>query len=268
MGYERFDTPGETRSGWSFNVLPTTVPNENGLQRAGLDVYFLQDDRKTFKVTVFYKPYFYVGVADAKMMDDVTQFLLRKFEVNSVTVEVADMEDLDLPNHLSGKRQQYLKLSFPNVDDLMAARMEILPVIRKKQDKEGIKDMTNSNSVSLVGKQASSFSNGYSSSAHANSLKVTANMLDCLTDIREYDVPYVVRCCIDLDIRAGQYYSATVQPDKNVELKFLKEKTASTKARTLSLPPPPPPSAHFQPTSDSPLPVLLRIQVVEPDGRV
>ena len=84
--------------------------------------------------------------------------------------------------------------------------------------------------VSLVGKQASSFSNGYSCSAHANSLKVTANMLDCLTDIREYDVPYVVRCCIDLDIRAGQYYSATVQPDKNVELKFLKEKTASTKA--------------------------------------
>ena len=51
MGYERFDTPNEVRTGWSFNVLPTTVPGENGVQKAGLDVYFLQDDKKTFKAT-------------------------------------------------------------------------------------------------------------------------------------------------------------------------------------------------------------------------
>ena len=55
-------------------------------------------------------------------------------------------------------------------------------------------------------------------------------MLENLVDIREYDVPYVVRCCIDLDIRAGQYYDVTILPDKNAQVKFLEEKTASTKA--------------------------------------
>jgi DNA polymerase elongation subunit (family B) len=55
-------------------------------------------------------------------------------------------------------------------------------------------------------------------------------MLENLVDIREYDVPYVVRCCIDLDIRAGQYYDVSILPDKNANIKFLEEKTASTKA--------------------------------------
>jgi DNA polymerase elongation subunit (family B) len=60
-----------------------------------------------------------------------------------------------------------------------------------------------------------SFSNSAASAANATAAKASnANMLENLVDIREYDVPYVVGCCIDLDIRAGQYYDVTILPDK------------------------------------------------------
>lgn len=119
--------------------------------------------------------------------------------------------------------------SFPNTDDLMTCRRDILPVIRRKQDKEGVHK--SSTSVALVGKSTSTFSNASSSLANETARKASnANMLENLVDIREYDVPYVVRCCIDLDIRAGQYYEVTIGQDKNAKIEFLEEKTASTKA--------------------------------------
>ncbi len=35
-------------------------------------------------------------------------------------------------------------------------------------------------------------------------------LLDCLMDIREYDVPYHMRVCIDLEIRVGKWYDVSV----------------------------------------------------------
>jgi hypothetical protein len=37
-------------------------------------------DGDTFKVTVFYPPYFYVGVTDDALIPEVTQLLLRRFD--------------------------------------------------------------------------------------------------------------------------------------------------------------------------------------------
>lgn len=34
-------------------------------------------------------------------------------------------------------------------------------------------------------------------------------MLEVITDLREYDVPYHIRVCIDLNIRAGLWYRIT-----------------------------------------------------------
>jgi len=37
-------------------------------------------DGDTFKVTLFYRPYFYVGVSDDRYIPEVTQLLQRKFD--------------------------------------------------------------------------------------------------------------------------------------------------------------------------------------------
>lgn len=38
-------------------------------------------------------------------------------------------------------------------------------------------------------------------------------MLDAVTDIREYDVPYHVRVCIDMNVRAGLWYKIDIKDD-------------------------------------------------------
>jgi hypothetical protein len=37
--------------GWLLDMNPTTVPDEEGKERSGLDLYFLQQDGETFKVS-------------------------------------------------------------------------------------------------------------------------------------------------------------------------------------------------------------------------
>ena len=39
-----------------------------------------------------------------------------------------------------------------------------------------------------------------------------------LLEMREHDVPYLVRACIDLGLRAGMWYTLTPDPDEGVAL--------------------------------------------------
>ena len=105
----------------------------------------------------------------------------------------------------------------------MEVRRAILPIVKKKQDKEGIR--SEDSQTALRGTSSSTFA-----SARKSASAGAANMLEEIADIREYDVPYVVRVCIDLHIRAGHYYEVKPTQEKNVEVTFLEEKTKSTKA--------------------------------------
>lgn len=49
--------------GYLVNMLPTVMVGEgDAVERAGLDMYFLQQDGNTFKATILHEPYFYIGV--------------------------------------------------------------------------------------------------------------------------------------------------------------------------------------------------------------
>jgi len=59
------------------------------------------------------------------------------------------------------------------------------------------------------------------STSEANSGSITAQKedpLSSLLDIREHDVPYLVRVCIDLNLRAGCWYTLTPLPSGGVAL--------------------------------------------------
>ena len=47
---------------------------------------------------------------------------------------------MGLVNHLSGKTQKYLKLSFRNVQDLMTVRAELMPLVKKNKADKLTKD--------------------------------------------------------------------------------------------------------------------------------
>lgn len=154
-------------------------------------------DGSRFKCTVAYQPYLLVK-PDEKQAIEVARFLSRKYAGQLVSVEHIYKEDLDLPNHLSGLKQQYLKLTFLNQTAMTKVRREIMAAVRKNTERE------KSNTYYL---QMLASSLAATSANEGGDGKKQLDYMDCIMDIREHDVPYHVRVSIDLKIFCGQWYN-------------------------------------------------------------
>lgn len=168
-------------------------------------------DGSTFKSTVLYDPYFYVianppsryGMAssfqheegNSVFFETIVSNLMRKYEALGLkSATIVKKIDLDALNHLGeagSKGRSMIKLSFDTVDQLMGVRREIQPVIQENQNKEQEAKLNPTFGIQ---------------NEMEDSLK---DPLSNMIDMREYDVPYLVRVCIDLDIRAGAWYTVT-----------------------------------------------------------
>lgn len=101
------------------------MPDESGIEKSGLDLYFIERGGSSsigqnFKATVFFEPYFYIDVSDPRRLMEISTHLLKRFE--GCKIMSVDREDLDLPNHLSGKKHPFLKISFGTTGELMDAK--------------------------------------------------------------------------------------------------------------------------------------------------
>ncbi|XP_062457406.1 DNA polymerase epsilon catalytic subunit A-like [Rhea pennata] len=112
FGFERPTEPGE-RTGWLINMHPVALP---------------------------YKPYFYMATQKG-CEREVSSFLSKKFQGNISKLETVPKEDLDLPNHLVDLKQNYIKLSFHVVEDLVKMRKEISPAVRKNSERDQASDV-------------------------------------------------------------------------------------------------------------------------------
>eukprot|EP00002_Diphylleia_rotans_P041170 TRINITY_DN9949_c0_g1_i1.p1 TRINITY_DN9949_c0_g1~~TRINITY_DN9949_c0_g1_i1.p1 ORF type:complete len:2242 (+),score=458.11 TRINITY_DN9949_c0_g1_i1:64-6789(+) len=181
-----------SRLGWLMNMQPTSITDpETNHSLSAVDCYLIQQDGLTFKATVVYSPYFYVSTKFGHE-EDVIAILLRKFDQQILSITIVEKEDLDLNNHLSGLRKTYLKIQFRNVQDLLAVRQVILPLIAN-------------NKKSLDANETY---------GDPSSGKRTVDFLESMIDIREYDVTYYVRMSIDLNLRVGYWYVAQVDEGK------------------------------------------------------
>ncbi|CAM9190271.1 unnamed protein product [Chrysoparadoxa australica] len=191
------------------------MPTATGDERAGIDLYFLEEDGNTFKATVFHRPYFFVGLSHERYLQDTATSLTRKFEGTGMTVTVASKEDLDLANHLSGKLHRFLKLSFASVADLMEVRRVLLPAVNKNRERARKQDTYHH---------------------HQPSDAQLDDFMDALVDIREYDVPYLMRVCIDLEIRVGSWYSVNPRggEEGGVTVIHLKDKIVKAEPKVLA----------------------------------
>jgi len=222
FGYPRFEE-GPPRLGWLLDMNATTVPDEEGRERSGLDLYFLQQDGDTFKVTAFYEPYFYLGLRDDRYVAEVTQLLQRKFDQVGMTIVACDKEDLDMPNHLSGKLHRFLRLSFNNVSDLMEVRSVLMPLVERNKQRVA---------VNLAG--GGTHGGGMDGNgAGGGAGRPPDDFFETLVDIREYDVAYVVRVAIDLDLRVGAWYTVTARGE-HVSLKWERDIIEKAEPRVLA----------------------------------
>lgn len=144
----------------------------------------------------------------AVILETMTSALHRMLEGILHQVEIVHRVDLDQPNHLAPKNRlgrPMLKLVFDNVSQLTEARALLMEIVKKNKKQEEEQE-----SFMFLEYDA-----GFGSAAAGSrsSQQVERDPLTLLTDIREYDVPYVIRVCTDLDIRAGTWY--TVEPDND-----------------------------------------------------
>ena len=67
---------------------------------------------------------------------EVSSYLSRKLSGRLAGIDMVDKEDLDLLNHLVGLKGRYLKLRFHSVEDLIKAKRDVLPAVKKNRERE------------------------------------------------------------------------------------------------------------------------------------
>lgn len=209
-------------------------------ERAGVELFLFDEEHRRFKATVVHEPYFFLipedrtvdasGAASMSMginkedshdqqdlhthYQDLTVSLLRLYQPKGLNrIELLRKMDLDANNHLGHRSQTLggrpmLKLVFDNVDQLSRTKKEVMEVLR--QNKKQRKDK--GDAFDYV-----SYDANFKYGAEA----ITAQKVDplaCLVDIREHDIPYMVRVCMDLELRAGCWYTCTPLVSGGVEL--------------------------------------------------
>ncbi|KAM1872905.1 hypothetical protein ACFX13_006807 [Malus domestica] len=190
LGFDLF-SEGDTRLGWLLNFATSSWEDQETRKvYSCVDLYFVSQDGSTFKSKYKFRPYFYAATKE-KMEMDVEAYLRRRYQNQIADVQIVQKEDLDLKNHLSGLRKSYLKLSFDNVQQLMNVKSDLLHVVERNCAKF---DAAEAYESILIGKRE----------------QRTQDFLDCIVDLREYDVPYHVRFAIDNDVRCGQWYDISV----------------------------------------------------------
>ncbi|OQR98917.1 DNA polymerase epsilon catalytic subunit [Achlya hypogyna] len=171
--------------GWLLNACNTSRTVDNA-ERSGVDLYFLAQDGSSFKASVIHAPYFFVG-APPKRLGEALAYCQRTLVATLLSATIVQLEDLDMPNHLSGMKAQYIKLVFHTVSDLVDAKQQLQPIITRN------KQQLKTNEAFAAGE--------------------SLNDMESLTDMREYDVPYLMRVAIDLGIRVGAWYTVQMEQD-------------------------------------------------------
>ncbi|KAI7906423.1 uncharacterized protein BX663DRAFT_496365 [Cokeromyces recurvatus] len=213
FGFDRYQE-GPERLGWLLNMHETLIRDSdwpNG--RSGVDYYFINDNGETFKTTLIFSPYFFIGCKPGTE-DEVEDYLHRRFEDTIEKMKRVKKEDLKQPNHLIGNTRTYIQLCFRNQSDLFSVRKILLPIAKKNQEKAKKVDAYAEvlNAANNIRYENQTHSAALSSRRHPE------ETLENILDIREYDIPYYVRVAIDLDIRVGLWYIAKAQQDGTVTL--------------------------------------------------
>ena len=165
------------------------------------------------------------------------------------SVEVAEKVDLDQPNHLSGIKNKFIKLSFHNVKALQGAKSLLRPRIGQNKKRIATAAATGGSggggsgggargsSAGAASRRAahssgSSFSSasGAAASSRGAQARVPDDFMDALLDLREHDVKYFIRAQIDNDIRIGAWYVVTPNTAASVAAAAVAESKAKAKA--------------------------------------
>ncbi|XP_052865449.1 DNA polymerase epsilon catalytic subunit 1 [Anopheles cruzii] len=201
-GFERVKDTRE-RTGYLINMHSTEILNDDRRLMAALDMYFLQMDGTRYKITLIYAPYLLLITREGHSLE-LAKFLSKKYSGQLLNVEHLQKEDLDLPNHLSGLKQNLLKLSFPNTTQMNRVKRDLNVAVKKNREREKANtfymQMLSSSLSTAIRWEEDEESEGRAPNQNVD-------FYDYIVDMREHDVPYHVRVSIDLNIFCGSWYT-------------------------------------------------------------
>lgn len=113
--------------------------------------------------------------------------------------------DLDLPNHLAGIQRTFIRLRFFDIDDLMKARKDLLPIVKRNVEREKEQQTRPELTVLSRNNAANSRVSDMNTTSLSNA-NVREKQIDGIIELREFDVPYHIRVCIDLKINVGLWF--------------------------------------------------------------
>ncbi|CAL7943087.1 unnamed protein product [Xylocopa violacea] len=174
----------------------TEIIEDDKRLQSGVDYYFLEQDCSRFKVSYSYCPYFYI-LCKKNTYEEVSTGLNKKYADLIQSVKTLYKEDLDLPNHLIGLKQKYLKLSFLNTVDLTKVRRDIMKAVKLNQEREKNHTFYTDLLSTVLNPEQDM----------GDRKKEGIDFTDNILDIREYDIPHHVRVSIDMKIFCGSWYT-------------------------------------------------------------
>ena len=117
-----------------------------------------------------------------------------------------------MPNHLSGRKGKFVKLTFRNTVDLSAVRKVLQPAVQRNAELAKERGINAEDFMSFDHDE-----NGHSA-FNSSSTTLRKNQdshgLNNIIDLREHDLPYHLRVNIDLSIRCGIWYTVSASAGK------------------------------------------------------
>lgn len=135
-------------------------------------MYFLQMDGSRYKITFVYPPYLLIVPREGQSLE-VARFLNKKYAGVMQKLEHTHKEDLDLANHLSGKKLEVLQMWFPNNNAMMKVRRELLAAVKRNKERT----QTNTTYMQML-------SNSLANASNVAKVDAGENPLDLIVDIR------------------------------------------------------------------------------------
>ena len=201
---------------WLLNFHQSTVTlKETNGHTSVLQLYFITKTGETVASHIAFAPYFFVITAPG-MEQDVTLGLTDYFKSKIREISDATKEDLSLPNHLSGIKRTALKLSFQTQNDLVFVRNKLARAIARNSNSSEQQRKSAFYSEKELDMALSETIGSSAYGAHTTKdllqkkLTSKSTFWSKLVELREHDVPYDVRVCIDWQIFAGSWYDVSV----------------------------------------------------------
>lgn len=165
------------------NFKVVTIKDEENRTRTALLLIFCNGKKEWFSAYIKHDPYFLVKCKKG-YEDELISFLEKKFEGKFSSFQLIEKVDLEQLNHLSGIKSAYIKLSFDTLVNYGVVQRALLSKLRENK------------------RQANK------PYAHGNNAN---DMFSLIEDLREHDVMYSARVCIDHNIRVSFWYDLKVR---------------------------------------------------------